>query len=181
MKKLICVAFIAAVSAFGCGSSTSTPGTDQDVVGFDTIDNPTIMRTAPLDEKGIAKLELGVARKNSLSVKSGWHLYTYKAATTEFVAFKLNSSVQKQFWTYLKIVDDKGNKLQWVTVAKTSTNLAEIIVPVKAGRTYTVLATSQQNSDRNDQGLPNNSTGGYTLSVVSLPIGISAAAEVPPT
>lgn len=155
-----CVALCAA-----CGSSSG----DEDVgVGEgaasrkDSIESPTDTKVT---------LQPGLWHDDTLSVAEGWHLYHFTPQADGLVAFQMKADpalATGKLWTYLRIVDTANNNEVWAAVADRKTNLTDVIVQVKAGKSYQVVATSQNNSTANDLGKSNQSEGAYTVSAMPL-------------
>jgi hypothetical protein len=163
MRSLIVLGLAALVTVVGCAGNTEDDASSSDEAlshGFDTIDQPTDMHLT---------LAPGVWHDDTLTVKSGWHLYKYTPAETGVVAFQMRADPALShhgLWTYLRIVDAANHNEVWAAVANRDTNLTDVLVAVQAGRTYQVVATTQDNSTANDLNKPNVSAGNYTVAAI---------------
>lgn len=143
------------------GSASDDAATDEAATTRpDTIDAPTDTHVT---------LAPGLWHDDHLTVLAGWHMYHYTATADGVVAFQMRadpSLAHGNFWTYLRIVDAGQHNEVWAAVANRETNLTDVLVPVEAGHSYQVIATSQNDSDANDANKPNVSVGDYTIAAI---------------
>jgi len=165
MRTAIVTAF-AALSLFACGVESNDDA--DDVAGSegavssrnDSISSPT--------DTGVT-LAPGLWHDDNISVQKGWRMYHFTPTESGLVAFQMRadpSLARGNLWTYLRIVDTARNNEVWAAVADRDTNLTDVLVEVEAGRSYQVIATTQNNSTANDLNKPNVSVGAYTVAAI---------------
>lgn len=143
------LAALLSVALVACGEAVDVPDDESPATEVDafTLTEPRDMKIALVDGQWIRDQRLTRGT-------DGFHLYRFTAPRAGLVLFRMEAKPgDPQLTSYLRVIDPAkdrerfAQREQWASHGHAKTNVCDVMVDVEAGRTYEVVATSNQNTD----------------------------------